>query len=164
MFRYFLISLTKILPPSRLFSLRAWILRAAGINLAHNVSFCGSGQIYGRGQLYIGTGTWLSPATVFYTHVQAPIQIGQNCDIGPGVEFIPGGHEIGDFDRRAGNGTAREIIVGDGCWIGAKSVILGGVHIGSGSVVAAGTVVTRDVPDNVLVAGVPARIKRKLCE
>ena len=162
MFRYFFILLSKILPPSRLFLLRRWILIAAGVDLSHGVSFCGGGHIYGRGRLYIGTGTWLSPATVFYTHDQAPIKIGRNCDIGPGVEFIPGGHEIGSFDRRAGNGTAREIIVCDGCWIGAKSVILGGVRIGTGSVVAAGSVVTRDVPDNVLVAGVPARIKREL--
>lgn len=71
---------------------------------------------------------------------------------------------IGKANRRAGDGTAKPIDVGDGCWIGAKSVILGGVRIGTGSVIAAGSVVTRDVPDNVLVAGVPARIKRDLGE
>ena len=69
---------------------------------------------------------------------------------------------IQEGNRRAGEGTARPIEIGDGCWIGARSVILGGVRIGAGCVVAAGSVVTRDVPDNVLVAGVPACIKRQL--
>jgi maltose O-acetyltransferase len=66
--------------------------------------------------------------------------------------------------RRAGEGVANSIEIGDGCWIGARSIILGGVRIGEGSVVAAGSVVTRDVPSNVLIAGVPACIKRKLEE
>lgn len=162
MIRHFLNYLLRWLPPSRLFSLRRWLLRRAGINLADDVSFCGGGWIYGPGSLRIGAGSWLSPATVFYTHQQATIQIGQRCDIGPGVEFITGGHLVGPSNRRAGEGKARPIEIGDGCWIGARSVILGGVRIGAGCVVAAGSVVTRDVPDNMLVAGVPARIKRQL--
>ena len=162
MIRHFLNFLLRWLPPSRLFALRRWLLRRAGIELADDVSFCGGGWIYGPGRLSIGAGSWLSPATVFYTHQQAAIQIGQRCDIGPGVEFIPGGHLVGPSDRRAGEGTARPIEIGDGCWIGARSVILGGVRIGAGCVVAAGSVVTRDVPDNMLVAGVPACIKRRL--
>ena len=162
MIRHFLNFVLRWLPPSRLFSLRCWLLRRAGIDLADDVSFCGGGWIYGPGRLSIGAGSWLSPAIVFYTHQEAPIQIGQRCDIGPGVEFVTGGHIVGSHRRRAGEGTARSIEIGDGCWIGASSVILGGVRIGSGCVVAAGSVVTRNVPDNVLVAGVPARIKHQL--
>jgi maltose O-acetyltransferase len=163
--RHFLNFLLRCLPPSRLFPLRRWLLRRAGIDLAEDVSFCGGGWIYGPGLLCIGAGSWVSPATVFYTHQKAAIQIGQRCDIGPGVEFIPGGHLVGSSDRRAGEGMALPIEIGDGCWIGARSVILGGVRIGAGCVVAAGSVVTRDVPNNTLVAGVPARIKRQLdCE
>lgn len=54
------------------------------------------------------------------------------------------------------------VVIGDDVWIGARSVILPGVKIGNKVVVAAGAVVTQDIPDNVLVAGVPAKIKRKL--
>ncbi|MFE8729811.1 DapH/DapD/GlmU-related protein, partial [Aeromonas hydrophila] len=61
-----------------------------------------------------------------------------------------------------GEGVALPISIGDGCWIGADVLIIGGVTIGKGVVVAAGSVVTRDIPDNVLVAGVPAVIKRRL--
>ena len=56
----------------------------------------------------------------------------------------------------------KEIIIGDNVWIGANAVILPGVKIGNGVVVAAGSVVNCDVPDNVMVAGVPARIKKQL--
>ncbi len=161
MIRHLINFLLDFFPPSRLFILRRTLLRLAGVNLANNTCFCG-GWIYGRGQLNIGEGSWLSPGCVFYTHEHANIEIGKRCDIGPAVEFIPGSHQIGSSERRAGEGTARSISIGDGCWIGARSVILGGVSIGTGSVVAAGSVVTRDVPENVLVAGVPAQIKRSL--
>lgn len=123
---------------------------------------CGRGWIYGRGQLCIGSDTWLSPGVIFHTHLDAPIVVGSNCDIGPTVELITGGHIIGTASRRAGTGTAKPIVINDGCWIGAGSRILGGVNIGSGSVVAAGSVVVRDVPANVLVAGVPAVVKKDL--
>ncbi len=162
MIRHFLNFLLRCLPPSRLFALRRWLLRRAGIDLADDVSFCGGGWIYGPGRLSIGAGSWLSPGVIFHTHVHAPITIGRQCDIGNGVEFVPGSHLIGPSDRRAGEGTAQPIKIGDGCWIGARSIILGGVSIGAGCVVAAGSVVTRDVPDNMLVAGVPAHIKRQL--
>lgn len=152
------------LPASRFFFIKRWLLRLSGVDLGDGVCICGGGWIYGRGELIIGESTWLSPRIIFYTNPDASIKLGQRCDIGPGVEFIPGGHQIGRADRRAGEGAAKPIVIGDGCWIGAKCVILGGVRIGNGSVVAAGSVVTQDVPDNTLVAGVPASIKRELSE
>lgn len=150
------------LPPSRLFACRRLLLKFAGIDVGAGVSFCGRSWVYGRGIVVIGRYTWLSPGVVMHSQIDAPIVLGENCDIGPGVEFIPGSHEIGVTARRAGKGTARAITLGKGCWIGARSSILGGVTIGDGCVVAAGSVVTRSIPDNTLVAGVPARVKRKL--
>lgn len=163
MIRHFLNLIFWLLPPTRLFRLRRRLFRLAGIVILPGANFCGRSWIYGRGNLYIGHDTWISPGAVIHTHLDADIQIGARCDIGPSVEFITGSHVIGTSQRRAGNGTALPISVGDGCWIGARTVILGGVKIGDGSVVAAGSVVTRDVPANVLVAGVPARVKRELC-
>lgn len=162
MLRHLLNFLLLILPPSRCFLFRRLCLKLSHVEIGQNVSVCGRGWIYGRGQLRIGRDTWLSPGVVFYTHTEAPILIGECCDIGPAVEFITGGHIIGPASRRAGSGTAKPIVINDGCWIGASARILGGVNIGAGSVVAAGSVVTRDVPANVLVAGVPAVFKKKL--
>ncbi|MBU3615524.1 transferase [Polynucleobacter sp. Latsch14-2] len=150
------------LPPTRMFRLRNLMLRATGIQLGSDVRFCGRSWIYGRGLLKVGSDTWISPGAVIFTHVEAQISVGNCCDIGPGVEFITGGHMIGPHGRRAGVGNAKSIFVGNGVWIGAKSIILGGVTIGSGSIIAAGSLVRSDVPENSLVAGVPGVIKRTL--
>ena len=162
MIRHFINLALWVCPPSRLFALRRAFLRAAGVSIATDASVCGRGWIYGRGTLAIGGGTWLSPGVIIFTHLDAPVTIGDNCDIGPGVEFITGSHTVGSAARRAGMGTARPIVVENGCWIGAGARILGGVRIGAGSVVAAGAVVIGDVPGNSLVGGVPAVVKKSL--
>jgi maltose O-acetyltransferase len=150
------------LPPTRLFAIRRALLRLAAVDVADDTCVCGCGWIFGRGNLKIGRGTWVSPGVVIHTHIVAPIHIGERCDIGPGAMLVTGSHETGTTQRRAGNGTAKAIVIEAGCWIGARSLILGGVTIGPGSIVAAGAVVTRDVPPNTLVAGVPAIPKRAL--
>lgn len=162
MIRYLVNIFLSVLPTSKFFSFRRLLLGWAKVEVSDGVKFCGRAWIYGRGSLSIGAHTWLSPGTKVFTHVEAAIYIGAQCDIGPNVAFITGGHAIGPPSRRAGVGTANAIKIGDGCWIGAHSVILGGVSIGPGSVIAAGSVVTKTIPANTLAAGVPARVKRQL--
>ena len=67
------------------------------------------------------------------------------------------GHDI----CREGYMQSKPIIIEDNVWIGLSSIVLKGVHIGEGSIVAAGAVVTRDVPPHCLVAGIPARIIKR---
>ena len=90
-------------------------------------------------KLHIGEQSWLSPGVLVHTHVLADIKIGNFCDIGLGVEIMTSSHEIGPTARRACTGTAKSVFIGNGTWIGAKSIILGGVTIGDGCVVAAGS-------------------------
>jgi maltose O-acetyltransferase len=156
--------LLMLMPHSRWFSLRRIVLSLSGVNIDKSVKFCGGGWIYGRGNLHIKKGTWLSPKTIFYTNPDAEIGIGENCDIGPGVKFMTGSHAAGSSSRRAGKGEAKKIIVGNGTWIGGYSIILGGVNIGDGCVIAAGSVVTLNIPDNILAAGVPAIKKKALLQ
>ncbi|MEU3708744.1 DapH/DapD/GlmU-related protein [Streptomyces catenulae] len=85
------------------------------------------------------------------------IRIGDGVMIAPKVSLITGGHPLRLAERRAYLSLA-PIVVEDDVWIGTSAVILQGVTVGAGAVVAAGAVVTRDVPARTLVAGVPARV------
>ncbi|UAY90765.1 transferase [Pectobacterium polaris] len=162
MFRFFIRMLHCILPTSRFFSLRRFLLKLVKVHVGDKVCYCGGGGIYGNGEVFLGDDVWLSPNVRIYSNVMAVVTIKSDCDIGHEVSFITGSHEIGGSERRAGKGTAASITVEEGCWIGARAVILGGVTIGKGAIVAAGSVVTDDVPPNSLVAGVPAKVKRIL--
>ena len=150
------------LPPTRMFGFRRLLLRVAGLEIGEGVCICGRGWIYGRRNLSIGDRTWISPGVEFFTHLDAPIEVGSDCDIGPNCCFVTGSHDIAGPTRRAGVGWAAPINVGAGNWLGAKSMLLGGVTIGCGAIVAAGSVVTSAVPDNCLAAGVPAKVKKEL--
>ncbi|WP_081357668.1 acyltransferase [Neomoorella thermoacetica] len=66
-------------------------------------------------------------------------------------------HVIGEKNKRAGESKNLPVIIGDGCWIGTRAVILPGVKIGEGCIIAAGAVVTKDCESNGLYAGVPAK-------
>lgn len=162
MVRYAVCYILNCFPVSSWFHLRSILLRMAGVRIGARVSFCGHSWVYGKGQVSIGDETWISPRCTIYSHPLVPIRIGACCDVGPGVTFVTGSHNIGTSKRRAGNGKALAITVGNGCWIGAGVLILGGVTIGDGSVIAAGSVVTADVDANSLYAGVPAKFKRLL--
>lgn len=162
MLRHFLQFALRLLPPTRLFWLRTVLLRLIGIELSDGARVCGDGWFYGRGRVCIGAGSWISARGIFHTHPSAPILIGDRCDIGHEVSFVTGSHLPGPALRRAGDEMALPITIGDGCWIGARCVLLGGTTIGPGTIVAAGAVVIDDLPANVLAAGVPARVKRKL--
>jgi maltose O-acetyltransferase len=162
MLRHFANIFLYFLPPSRLFLLRRLMLRLVNVRVGKDVKFCGRSWIYGRGQMIIEDRTWISPGCNFFTHTDASIRIGADCDIGPNVNMIIGSHEIADYERRAGKEIARSIRIGAGCWIGANVTIIDGVEISDGVIVAAGSLVNSSLPENVLVAGVPAHIKKKL--
>lgn len=94
----------------------------------------------------------------------ALIRFGDGVLVGPNVTFATAGHPTDPVARRAGEEWARPITVGDNVWFGAGCVVLPGVTIGDGAVVAAGAVVSKDVPANAIVAGVPAKVVRIITE
>jgi len=89
------------------------------------------------------------------------IDIADDVMVGPNVNIITSGHPIEPSQRRAFV-TAKPIVIERNVWIAAGATIIGGVTVGENAVVAAGTVVTRDVPPNTLVAGNPARVIRTI--
>lgn len=92
----------------------------------------------------------------------APVYIGNDCMIGPNTMITTVGHPLSPAKRRNHTGIAKPVTIGDDVWIGGNCTILPGVTIGNNVVVAAGAVVTKDVPDNCLVGGVPAKILKEI--
>jgi len=160
--RYLLNWLLALLPTSGFFTLKNFVLSLCHIAVEGGVCVNGHTWFYGRGRVNIGENTWVGPRCRFYTNSSVTISIGKNCDIAPEVAFVTGGHEIGSKNRRAGQGYCKSIIVEDGCWIGARVTILGGVTIGKGSVIGSGSLVNKSVPVNSIMAGVPVKLIRGL--
>jgi len=90
------------------------------------------------------------------------VRIGDNVWIAPNVGIYAAGHPLDVEDRIGGEEYAFPVTIGDNVWIGGGVTIVGGVTIGKNAVVAAGSVVIRDVPPGTLVAGNPARVIRRL--
>ena len=90
------------------------------------------------------------------------VRIGDNVWIAPNVGIYAAGHPLDVEDHIAGEEYAFPVTIEDNVWIGGSVSIIGGVTIGRNSVVAAGSVVIRDVPPDTLVAGNPARVVRKI--
>lgn len=88
------------------------------------------------------------------------VRIGDNVLIASGAAIISQGHPI--VPPRWNLVISNEVQIGDEVWIGANATILPGVTVGDGSIIAAGAVVTRNVPSSCIVAGVPARVIRKI--
>lgn len=118
-----------------------------------------------RGPLYLKTvnsGRLKIGENVFFNHncsitCAESITIGNHCMFANNLVIIDHDHEIGK-EGVTGTLISKPIVIEDGVWCGANVTITKGVHIGTGAVIAAGAVVTRDVPEKVMVAGVPARI------
>ena len=148
----------KVLVGTHAFGAKRRLLNSAGYSIGEGTRVVG--PLRCTGQLTIGKDCWIGRD--FAVEGNGSVSIGDGCDIAPSVSYLTGGHAIGSHDRRAGAGESYAIAVGDGAWIGARATILRSVSIGKGCVVAACACVERDVPDDVLVGGVPARVIRNL--
>lgn len=92
----------------------------------------------------------------------AKVKFGKNVLIAPNCGFYTAGHPLDVEDRNKWLEYAYPITVGDNVWFGGNVVVCPGVKIGSNSVIAAGSVVVKDIPDNVLAGGVPCKVIRKV--
>lgn len=120
-------------------------------------------------KISVGKGTYGNLCVRTYGNPIEKLSIGSFCSIADGVKFITGGNHnfesISTFpfltyytDKKEIPLSKGEIVIGDDVWIGTNALILSGVKVGQGAVIAAGSVVTKDIPPYAIVGGVPADI------
>ena len=113
-------------------------------------------QVTGPGRIRIGDGVFLNTGVIVYSEVA--VTIGNDVALANDAYVMDtSSHGIEGREPKAA-----AVSIGDGTWVGARAMVLPGVTIGTRVVVGAGAIVTRDVPDEVLVAGNPARVVREL--
>jgi maltose O-acetyltransferase len=145
---------------------RAVVYRLAGLRIDPSVQFLDRAVFDALGNPYpnLSIGRRSQVGIGCHFSLNAPVTIGDNAILGHYVRVITDTHVIGPGYRRCGERAPMPVAIGDGVWIASNVTILPGVAIGAGSVVASGSVVTRSVPPNSLVAGVPAQVLRRLPE
>lgn len=110
--------------------------------------------------IYLGTNFFANFDCIFLD--AAPIIIGDNCMIGPKTCIYAIGHPLDAEARNMHIGIPKPVVIGNNVWIGGGVTILPGVSIGENTVIAAASVVTKSFPENVIIAGNPAKVIKKL--
>jgi|SRR5579859_1456530 len=158
--------LNAALPPGVGPRTRAQIYRMYGVAIGQGTLIMGPLRFVWYGdvarKLKLGRQCFISRDIVM--DATADIVVGDGVVIGPEVMFMTATHELAGPARRAGANRSAPIHVGNGAWIGTRVTLLPGVSVGQGAVLAAGCVVVRDIPPNVVAGGVPARVLRTVEE
>lgn len=156
--------LAATLPEMRFIRLRTRLYRFGGLAVGRGTVILGRQNLTGEGVLHnrltIGADCVLNGETTY--NLGAQVTIEDDVAIGMQCLFLTVNHRIGDAAHRAGCTVPAPIMVKKGAWLAARVVVLPGVTIGEGAVVAAGAVVSRDIPANVLAGGVPASVLRPI--
>ena len=158
------LGLCRLIPPLGGNRLRTKLLRLGGMQIGPGTVLGGVVHVHGgphaASRLHIGGRCWINADCTFDS--SAEIVIEDDVAIAQQVLILTNTHEVGVSGYRAGPSQNLPVRIRSGSWIGARATILPGVTVGAGTIVAAGAVVAKSTPDNVLVAGVPARIVKNL--
>ena len=155
--------LSRVLPQLGFNRTRTALLRATGMQIGARSLVMGPLELTGFGHMRdisIGQDSFITGPVRM--DLGAKVTIGNRVHVGQDVLLLTVDHEIGPPSHRCGPRMLGEIVIEDGVWIGSRVTILPGTVVKKGAIIAAGSVVTGDVPANKLVAGVPARVVRHL--
>jgi len=155
--KLFLIHLVSLHIP--LTTIRHFVFKLAGVKMEKGVTVHMGCKFFEPRNVFIGEDTKIGDNA--FLDGRAPLRIGKHVDIASQVLIYNSEHDINEEGFKA---IEEEVEIGDYVFIGPRAIILPGVKIGRGAVVAAGAVVTKDVPEFAIVAGVPAKVigERKL--
>ena len=156
--------LAALLPTQAFSRSRTELLRRAGVAIGEMSLVHGPLIITGNENpcRLLSIGRFTMTSGTLHCDVGAEIRIGDNVRIGHDVSLLTVDNQVGPEQMRSGQSKFGPIEIGDGAWLASRVVVLPGVRIGAGAIVGAGSVVTRDVPANTMVVGVPARAVRHL--
>lgn len=134
----------------------------ARIQIGREVMFMQDCTLHLYGDVRIGDRCYFNRGCYLVAHER--LHIGAGCIVGQRVSIHDQDHRMTPLEMHPGDRgyDSAPVIIEDNVWIGAHAVILKGVHIGRGAVIAAGAVVTKDVPAYALAGGVPARVIKQL--
>lgn len=110
--------------------------------------------VFNLDNLKLGDNSCLGPRCSIYNF--APVSIGRNCQFAAEVTILTGSHDEKNMEP-----SKSQISIGEGVWVGARVTVMPGVKIGDHAVIGAGSLVTKDIPDWAVAAGVPAKVLRK---
>lgn len=134
--------------------LQCALLRLLDVKVGVNVQLSESFFLINPGQLFLGDGCRIGTHCKIYNF--SPITIGKNLLASHGLTLISGTHDVRTLADRKG-----PILIGDNVWIGINVTVVGPVRIGNNVVIGAGAVVLKDIPDDTIAAGVPAKVLRQ---
>ncbi len=142
-------------------AIKRWLLNRAGAHVGHNVHIYPGVRIFVPKGFTTGNNVSISSYVIITT--AGTVTIGDNVLIGYGAQVLSANHHIPEGRGVIfGSGHVSEpVVIEDEAWIGANAVVLPGVRIGRGAVVAAGAVVTKNVAPFTIVGGIPARVIRE---
>ena len=143
--------------PRPLHRWRSFILRCFGARLGPGCHIYPSAKIWAPWNLECGAWACIADGAEVYNPVK--ISIGQGAVISQGAYLCAASHAYADPDFPL---IHRAIFIGEKAWVAARAIVLMGITIGDGSVIGAGSVVTKDVPPNTVSAGNPARVVKKI--
>lgn len=152
--------INNFLSTTRFFEIKRNLLIYSGFEIGKGTKIVGPVNIGTCAKLSIGNNCWIGSGISIYGN--GIVVIGDNCDLAPDIGFVTGSHLVGDVDRRAGEGLSYTIQIGDGCWIGVRTTIVGDICIHNSSIIGACSLVNKNVPASVIAVGVPARISKKI--
>ena len=161
---YIVNHLLVILPNSGCQKVKASLLRWAGVKVGRDVEIFQGVKIQGVGEMEIENKAFIGHEALLMVNEGSKIRIEEEAIVSSRTTIITGFHKITPTGKRilSREGTTSTIDICRGCCVLAGAIILPGVTIGEMSIVAAGSVVTKDVAPYTMVAGVPAVFKKKL--